>query len=136
MFDKILVDREAMRQLIQSAHDHWQGCDWPTRFGPRQFDLAGIRSRQALLAAKATRGEEARVWSEAATWLAEVEGDAVRAAELARQALEEAEQEQWPVASELLQQAESLEAKYPQLDGYQHVREAFQRWFASKSTAN
>ena len=143
MFDRTQVDRtqsaeaqlnsEAMRQLIQAAQTHWQGCDWPTRFGPKNLDLTGIRSRQAKLAAKATRGEEATCWATAVAWLSEVETDAAQAAELADRAFSEAEQYHWVAAHDLLQQAESLEAKYGQLDGYRHVREALQRWFASHS---
>ncbi|SMP73856.1 hypothetical protein SAMN06265222_11727 [Neorhodopirellula lusitana] len=132
-FDQAQLNCEAMRQLIHAAQAHWQGCDWPTRFGPRNLDLAGIRSRQAKLAAKATRGEEATGWAEAVAWLAEVENDAAQAAGLAERAFCEAELAKWVAASDLLQQAESLEAKYGQLDGYQQVREAFQRWFASNS---
>jgi hypothetical protein len=122
-----------MQQLIQAAQTHWQGCDWPTRFGPKKLDLAGIRSRQAKLAAKATRGEEATCWAAAVAWLTEVEGDAAQAAELAEQAFSAAERNQWVAASDLLLQAESLEAKHGRLDGYRQVRDAFQRWYASQS---
>lgn len=121
-----------MQQLIQSAQSRWQGCDWPTSFGPKELDLGGIRSRQAKLAQKATRGEEAACWAAAVVWLSEVETDAAQAADLASQALAEAEKDCWVDASDLLQQAESLEAKYGQLDAYHLVREAFQRWFASR----
>lgn len=127
------LNREAMQQLIQAAKSHWQGCDWPTRFGPKNLNLAGIRSRQAKLAEKATRGDEATCWAAAVAWLTEVESDAVRAAEFAGQAFCEAEQNHWGVACDLLKHAELLEGKYGQLDGYQQVREAFQRWFASRA---
>ena len=133
MFANHQAHREAMLQLVDSARYHWQGCDWPTSFGPKGLDLGGIRSRQAKLAEKATRGEETACWAEAVVWLGEVEADASRAAGFASQALAEAENDRWVDASELLQKAESLEAKYGQLDGYQQVREAFQRWFASHS---
>ncbi|KAA1259202.1 hypothetical protein LF1_17310 [Rubripirellula obstinata] len=125
---------KAMQQLIQSARSGWQGCDWPTRFGPKKLDLQGIRSRQARLAQKATRGEEAACWAAAVVWLTEVEADAAQAADFASQALAESEKDCWVNASDLLQQAESLEAEYGQLNGYHQVREAFQRWFASHSS--
>ncbi|TWU59163.1 hypothetical protein Poly51_19490 [Rubripirellula tenax] len=104
-----------------------------TCFGPRKLNLEGIRSGQARLAANATRGDEATCWEAAVTWLSEVEKDAGQAAELADRAFAAAEQSRWVVTSALLRQAESLEAKYHQLDGYQQVREAFECWFASLS---
>ena len=135
LFANHQAHREAMLQLLGSAQSHWQGCDWPTHFGPKELDLHSIRSRQAKLAQKATRGEEADCWAEAVVWLNEVERDAAQAAEFASNALTAAENDCWVDASNSLQQAELLEAKYGQLDGYQHVREAFQRWFASRSSA-
>ncbi|WP_146537405.1 hypothetical protein [Rubripirellula reticaptiva] len=125
-----MFDREAMKQRIQAARDQWRGCEWQTSFGPQKLDLAGIRRRQAILAAKATRGEESVGWFQAVQWLGEVERDAVQAAEFADRAFAEAERNCWTEASDLLSQAEALEAKYSQLDGYQQVREAFQGWFA------
>ncbi|MGB7346595.1 MAG: hypothetical protein WBD20_20405 [Pirellulaceae bacterium] len=128
-----MFDSDAMKQLIQVAKDHWRGCDWSTQFGPRKLDLAGIRSRQASLAAKATRGDEAICWKEAVRWLTEVEQDAVHASEFADQAFAEAKNGCWTSASNLFLQAEQLEAKYGKSSGYSEVREAFQRWIATNS---
>lgn len=124
---------DMIAQLIQTARVRWQGCDWPTQFGLRMLDLNGIRSRQAKLAAKATRGEESACWAAATAWLAEVEGDAKKAASLAEKALDEAKRRCWDSANDLMRQAESLESKYGQLTDYRHVREALQRWFESES---
>ncbi|WP_149496517.1 hypothetical protein [Roseiconus lacunae] len=60
----------------------WTGCDWETEFGPLKLNLQGIRSCQALLAASATRGEEAQQWRDAAKWLQKLEADARQASEL------------------------------------------------------
>ena len=57
----------------------WKGCDWPTKFGSRKLNLCGLSSRQARIAANATRCEEAECWRAATEWLAAVESDAATA---------------------------------------------------------
>ena len=128
-----MFEIEALKLLLQRAQDQWRGCDWPTSFGPKQLNLCGIRSRQASLAAKATRGDEAACWSDAVAWLNTVERDAADAAELASRAFTEAERCSWTSAKDLVEKAEALEAKYGQMHVYREVRESFQRWFASQS---
>jgi hypothetical protein len=129
-----MFDIEAIKQLLQAAQHGWRGCDWHTSFGPKKLDLCGIRSRQARLVAKATRGDESQCWCEAVRWLTAVESDASDAAELAAYAIAKAQQNAWPEACELLRKAEGLESKYGQTSGYREVREAFDRFSASETT--
>jgi hypothetical protein len=97
--------------------DPWTGCDWPTEFGPMKLDLNGIRSRQALTVASATRGAESEQWRLAAIWLATVESDAARARDIALR-LAELGQQGFPVESDRLRlELLELENKYPQRRG-------------------
>lgn len=74
--------------LYERIKGRWTGCDWPTRFGAEELNLAGIAARQASLLARATSGQESADWQSAAQWLTSVEADA----ESARQAAERAQQ--------------------------------------------
>lgn len=124
---------ETIAEQIRSARVRWQGCDWPTKFGDDGLDLNGIRSRQSNLAAKATRGKEAIQWAAATAWLAEVEADAARAAELAQQSLDEAMRSCWDSANDLIHQAELLESKYEKSNDYQQIRQALKGWRESET---
>jgi hypothetical protein len=59
----------------------WKSCSWPTEFGRRKLDLAGVKSSQAALMAGATSGDERTAWLAAARWLDQVEKDAREAEE-------------------------------------------------------
>lgn len=104
---------ESLRQTIDSAQRGWVGCCWETAFGSRKLNLCGLTSRQALLAARALRGEEASCWREAAEWLRRVEADAAKAKQLAEQAWTQATANHFVIAHELLSESATLEAKYP-----------------------
>lgn len=104
---------ESLRQTIDSAQTSWVGCCWETAFGSRKLNLCGLSSRQALLAARALRGEEAACWRDAAEWLRQVEDDAAHAKELAEQSWTQATANHFVKAYELLSESAILESKYP-----------------------
>ncbi|MCC9602174.1 hypothetical protein LOC67_16575 [Stieleria sp. JC731] len=91
----------------------WTGCDWETEFGPLKLNLQGVRSRQAMLAASATRGQEAEQWKNAAIWLKDLEEDARRATELWHQATQAELDGRLDQALKLRCAAEAIERKYP-----------------------
>ena len=103
---------ETLKESVRLAQSSWTGCCWETAHGPRALNLRGIQARQAVLAAKATRGEESRCWNEAAQWLAVVENDAKIAAERAGQALLAAESGDFYTALERFNEAVALAEKY------------------------
>ncbi|WP_182866530.1 hypothetical protein [Stieleria mannarensis] len=111
MFDRL-------SELVRLAQQSWVGCCWETEFGSRRLNLRGLQARQAVVAAKATRGEESQCWYQAAEWLSGVEHDAKTAAEYAQQALNAAGSGDLAVAIKLLDQASALAAKYPVSVGY------------------
>ena len=125
--------RETTKKLVQAARQNWQGCDWPTEFGPRRLKLFGIRARQAYLAAKATRGDEAATWDEAARWLSTVERDAARAAEFASKGVKAAERRDWSTANSYFERAAEIEAVYAKTSYYQEVLDSLTRWCQSES---
>ncbi|PAY16245.1 hypothetical protein CKO51_27710 [Rhodopirellula sp. SM50] len=104
--------------LVRLAQESWVGCCWDTEFGSYRLNLRGLLSRQAWVAARATRGEESQCWRQAAEWLAVVESDARTAAEYARSALQSVESGELAVAIQLFDQASALAAKYPVSVGY------------------
>ncbi len=104
--------------LVRLAQESWVGCCWDTEFGSYRLNLRGLLSRQALVAARATRGEESQCWRQAAEWLALVESDARTAAEYASSALQSFESGELAVAIRLFDQASTLAAKYPVSVGY------------------
>lgn len=108
-----------LRQAAEAAKKAWTGCSWPTEFGSRQLNLAGLCSRQASLAAKATRGDEAACWREAAAWLAQMEMDAAEAAKRAELAVHAAAAGDLAKASQWFEQAARIAAPYPCGEGYQ-----------------
>lgn len=122
---------DLLRRLADEARSGWLGCDWPTSFGKRNLELSGLRSRHALLAAKATRGDEAACWLEAAKWLETVENDAAEAASLADQALRSNEAAGSLEPIDCLLRAERLEAKYRDPVVYRKLREAWQTFFVA-----
>lgn len=119
----------AMKDRLQAARLGWRGCDWPTSFGPRKLDLYRIRSRQATLASKATRGDESASWREAAAWLDKLERDAETAADWGTRALSAAEKQDFTTADQCLAEAERLEEAYGQLTIYRDVRNICREWF-------
>ncbi len=118
-----MIDLDRFRDAIGQAKLAWRGCGWPTEFGPQAINLCGLHSRQAILASKATRGEESKCWKDAAQWLAEVERAAERAAELGELALHAAEANEFGTVDKLLGEAVALESKYHAPTTYQHVRD-------------
>ena len=119
-------DREAFQDALHHAKSTWVGCQWWTQFGSAGLNLAGLRSRQAALAAKATRGEESQCWCEAAIWLIQIERDAALAAELAQQAFRAAELGNNETARQLLNDAVELERKYRAPTVYPHFQQIYQ----------
>ncbi|WP_146530257.1 hypothetical protein [Novipirellula artificiosorum] len=120
-------DWNALRDAIRVAKSLWTGCHWTTQFGSLGIDLSGLRSRQAMLAAKATRGAESHCWSEAAKWLASVEQDASLAAGLADLALRAARGDDLLAANRYLGEAIALEEKYRSSIAYASVRKVFEQ---------
>ena len=117
-----MVSLEMLREAIGQAKSAWRGCDWHTNFGPRAIDLRGLRSRQALLASKATRGEESSRWKDAAQWLAEVERAADQAAQLADSALNAVETREYRSAAGLLAEAISLASAFRVVQEYEYAK--------------
>jgi len=117
-----------LRDAMKEAKLAWQGCEWITEFGPQRMNLCGLRSRQASLAAKATRGEESKCWKEAALWLETVERDAARAAELAEFAIQAAQQNEFQKMQRLLMDAIALEQKYRIAIVYTDVKRVCDQW--------
>ncbi len=83
-----MTSLNVLQEALQSSTSAWKGCDWDTDFGSRRANLRGLCSRQARLAAQATRGDESAYWREVCRFLENVEQDARAAAELAGQAVE------------------------------------------------
>ncbi len=79
------MDPSDLRLEFGIASQKWIGCNWPTCFGPRLLNLNGLFSRQAILLAEATAGNESSDWLDAAQWLETVEKDARSAMQLAQQ---------------------------------------------------
>jgi hypothetical protein len=98
-----------LRESLEQAKRAWTGCHWSTEFGVRQINLRDLRGRQAIVAAKATRGEEAECWRDAAAWLFEVEGDAAQAARLGDLAFQAAERGDCSTATRLFAEAALME---------------------------
>ncbi|QEG00391.1 hypothetical protein Mal15_44610 [Stieleria maiorica] len=109
---------DQLSEMVRLAQQSWVGCCWETEFGSRRLNLRGLQARQAVVAAKATRGDESQCWYQAAQWLAGVEHDAKTAAEHAQQALNAVASGDLAVAIKLFDQASVLAAKYPVSVGY------------------
>lgn len=110
--------RTNLEETVRLAQASWTGCSWGTEFGPRGLNLDGLQARQAMVAAKATRGEESQCWLQAAEWLAQVEKDAKAAAEHASLAIAPFNSGDIATALRLLDEAISIAAKYPIDNGY------------------
>ena len=118
-----MISLQMLRDAINQAQGQWRGCDWKTEFGPRAFDLKGLRSQQAVLASKATSGAESRCWLDAARWLEEVEGHAEQAAKLAEQAFRSAQKNDFGISLRLLSEAAATESSHGQSHAYGEARE-------------
>lgn len=121
-----MTTAEDLSTALQQAQSSWKGCDWDTQFGLRRANLRGLCSRQARLAADATRGEESDFWREVFRYLDGVERDAAAAASLASEAVA-----LWQIGKKLealqrLDVAISLEAKYRSPACYVELREQMQ----------
>tara|TARA_R110002049_G_scaffold4601_5_gene32604 strand:- start:837109 stop:837489 length:381 start_codon:yes stop_codon:yes gene_type:complete len=116
-----------LREAIDQAKSGWRGCNWHTDFGPRSIDLRGLKSWQAILASKATRGDESKRWHEAAQWLAEVERAANQAADIAEKAFSAAESRDFAAAIRMLGDASSLELKFVGSGEYERARQLCER---------
>ncbi len=120
---------EALWDAFEEAKSAWTGCHWETEFGSRRLNLCGLRSRQAAIAAKATRGEESTCWNEACQWLQVVEHDAARAAELADMAIRALGRHQFALAERHFGEAVALEQKYRGGVAYGRLQRASEQWF-------
>lgn len=103
--------REARSAYLDAA-ELWRGCDWPTSFGCRGMDLAGLKARQTRLLAEATSGEESQAWAEATYWLERIEQDARDARAAASLAIDQLDQQQWESALVQINEACTLESQY------------------------
>ena len=122
-----MIDLDRLRNEIENAQSLWRRCGRPTEFGPRSINLCGLRSRQAMLASKATRGEESKCWEDAARWLIDVERAAEMAAELACLAMHAANVGDVETAARLLDEAVVLETIYDAGVGYQKASQICQQ---------
>jgi hypothetical protein len=121
-----MTSLDLLDEALQSAATAWTGCDWDTEFGPHKANLRGLCSRQARLAAQATRGEESARWREVCQFLEAVEQDARRATELVCGAIGV-----WRLGNELealrrLDDAIALEARYREPVAYTRIRDLMQ----------
>ena len=107
-----MTSLDVLKEALQTAQAAWTGCDWDTEFGLRRANLRGLCSRQARLAAQATRGEESAYWREVCKYLDAVELDARTAAELAGGAVEIWDLGNTVEALRRLEDAIALEARY------------------------
>ncbi len=107
-----MTSLDAIVEALQSAQVAWTGCDWDTEFGPQQLNLRGLTSRQAHLAAQATRGDESACWQEACQFLDKIERDAKAAAELASEAVDCWRRGDKVDAGRRIKQAVALESAY------------------------
>ena len=117
---------QVLKQALQAAQAAWTGCDWDTEFGPARVNLRGLCSRQAKLAAQATRGEESSHWREACQFLDTVEHDARMAADLASKAVDAWSLGNIAEAIRRLEAAIELEARYREPVAYPSLRELMQ----------
>ena len=121
-----MTSRDLLHAALQSAQAAWTGCDWDTEFGPNRINLRGLSSRQARLAAQATRGDESTQWREVIHYLDAVEQDARLAAELASDAVDFWSLGNTAEASRRLEQAIALESHYRQPIAYPRLRPLMQ----------
>ncbi len=108
---------------LRIAHSGWIGCDWDTEFGPERANLRGLSSRQARLAAEATRGSESQFWREAQQYLDQIERDRGAAANYASEAVDFWRLGNKVAAMERLESAINLEATYRSPVVYSKLRE-------------
>ncbi|WP_442505690.1 hypothetical protein SH528x_004490 [Novipirellula sp. SH528] len=126
-------DSLTFKEALHQAKSLWIGCQWPTQFGSSRLNLEGLRSRQAGMAEKATRGEESRCWGHAAIWLVTVERDAALAEELGEQALRASEAGDRILAHSLLREAVAIEQKYREPIVYQPILKLFEQSISLES---
>jgi hypothetical protein len=117
-----MTSLDVLNEALQSARAAWTGCDWDTEFGARRANLRGLCSRQAQLAAQATRGEESTHWREVGRYLETVEQDARRAADLAGEAIKVWSLGNVAEARNRLEEAIELEARYREPVAYSRLR--------------
>lgn len=130
--DKGMISLEILEETYCQARQ-WKGCDWDTAFGPRRLNLCGLRSRHATVASKATRGDEAAAWHEAACWLDEVERDAMEACELGNRAIHAARSGEYAAAINWLHQAETIEQRYHLHGNFGLLRERMEQFATQHS---
>ena len=108
----VMDSTSILNQALGAAQSAWVGCDWDTEFGDRKQNLRGLRSRQAKLAAQATRGAESIRWWAACRFLERIEQDARVAASLAAKAVAQWQRGDLVAALNHLDQAIELESNY------------------------
>ena len=114
---------EEIQQALLTAHQSWSRCEWDTKFGPLSLNLRGLRSHQARLAAQATRGNEAKRWTEAGRFLESIEKDAATAFQLASRAVSAWTTGDNASALELIDRAIAIEAGYRSPVVYPQLRQ-------------
>jgi hypothetical protein len=122
-----MTSLDVLKEALEAAQAAWAGCDWDTEFGPGRTNLRGLCSRQARLAAQATRGDESAHWRDVCHFLDAVEQDARRAAELAQGAVDV-----WSLGNVVeglrrLEDAIALEARYREPVAYPGLRNLMQQ---------
>jgi len=95
------VGLEEIEETYDEATGTWTGCDWTTHFGPDGLNLQGMTSSQAeAIAAETSGAERAKVWHNAASWLADVERYTAKAEKEAGLAVTAAKAGEWRPALE------------------------------------
>lgn len=112
-----------LNQALFAARSAWIGCDWDTEFGDRKQNLRGLRSRQAKLAAQATRGNESMHWWDVYRFLERIETDARSAAALATAAVAHWQRGEWTPALDQIDRAIALEAAHHPPHVYSRLRQ-------------
>lgn len=121
------MNLDRVLEAFRDAKGRWKGCDWSTEFGPRRINLQGLTPLQARTAANATFGEEARLWRDAAGWLARVERSAEQAESRAKTAVELALQGQLLQALTYAREACDIEREFHPEPIWQRLFDAIER---------
>jgi hypothetical protein len=112
---------------FRAAENRWGGCDWDTQWGSNKLNLKGLTARRTRLMANAISGVEAKAWSDAGDWLAQIEMAAAEAKSLAAQAVQQCQNANWAQALQLMEAACAIESKYHSTLVWQSLREAIQQ---------
>lgn len=130
MVQRVVDQDELVEKTLRSCQSAWTGCRWETEFAGRKANLRGLNSRQALMAAQATRGKESDYWRDVFRYLEIVEKDARMAAEIAAESVDIWRRGEVDAALSKLDEAIALELLYRDRSVYSRLRTALQSTLA------